>query len=65
MESPSQGWVGAMPVKVSWLEELVPVFWQMELDLFLTEVVCFGVSASLVWLWAAYLLTKRVVFLNY
>ena len=54
-------------VKVSWLGELVLVFWWVELDLFsleFNEVVSFEVSMSLVRLLAACILMLMVVFLH-
>ena len=60
--------VGSCLMKVSWLGELVPFFWWMELDLFFLKggamlIVCFGVPMCLASLCAAYLLMCRAVLL--
>ena len=54
--------------KVSWLGELVSVFWWVEMDLLSggavkCPVMSLRVSLGLAWLWAAHLLMLRVVFL--
>ena len=54
--------------KVSWLGELVSVFWWVEMDLLSggavkCPVMSLRVSLGLAWLWAARLLMFRVVFL--
>ena len=54
---------------VSWIGKFASVFWWVELDLFFLE--CnevsrseFWVSVGLVWLWAAFILMLRAMFLH-